>query len=65
MSDFGCCPICGAPGRVRYPKGSDICENGHKYPSRWAVPKCGPPVVHGCENARDGEYVETAIVGVK
>lgn len=33
---YGYCPICGKKGiaRVRVLGGNDICESGHKYPSR-------------------------------
>ena len=38
-SAYGCCPQCGLPGkqRERRPNGNDICEAGHKYPSKSAV----------------------------
>ena len=38
---YGLCPHCGAYGvmRERGPNGSDECENGHRYPSRDAVPQ--------------------------
>lgn len=37
---YGYCPTCRAPGkaRERRPDGDDICENGHKYPSKSAIP---------------------------
>ena len=36
---YGFCPHCGAPGkaRERRPNGDDLCERGHRYPSRDAV----------------------------
>lgn len=39
-SPYGFCPTCGAPGRTRErrPDGNDTCNNGHKYPSRSAIP---------------------------
>ena len=42
-SPYGFCPICGAPAvsRERCPDGNDVCERGHTYPSRDAVPEPG------------------------
>ena len=39
MSNYGYCPICGAPGktRERRPDGNDICERGHTYPAKSAL----------------------------
>lgn len=39
MSVYGFCPQCGAPGKMRErrPNGDDVCERGHKYPSRTAL----------------------------
>lgn len=36
MSNYGYCPICGAPGksRERRPDGNDVCERGHSYPAK-------------------------------
>ena len=36
---YGSCPHCGArvTDRERRPDGDDICENGHKYPSKSSV----------------------------
>ena len=36
---YGYCPICGAPGynRERRLNGNDMCEKGHKYPSKDAT----------------------------
>jgi hypothetical protein len=38
-SPYGKCPICGANGvqREKRPNGDDMCERGHKYPSKDAV----------------------------
>lgn len=38
---LGYCPVCGARGekRERRMNGDDICEQGHKYPSRDALPE--------------------------
>lgn len=38
-SQYGYCPACGAPGRLRErrPGGNDTCENRHVYPSRDAI----------------------------
>ena len=35
---YGFCPVCGARGRMREQRlgGDDICEHGHRYPSRLA-----------------------------
>jgi hypothetical protein len=39
VSDYGYCPMCGAPGRERERRlnGNDICERGHLYPSLHAL----------------------------
>ena len=38
---YGYCPVCFSSGvsRERRPNGDDTCYNGHKYPSRHALPK--------------------------
>lgn len=38
-TDYGFCPICGAPGveRERRPNGNDACQQGHAYPSSKAL----------------------------
>jgi hypothetical protein len=38
---YGFCPICGSPGKTRERRmnGDDICEKGHKYPSKDSVQK--------------------------
>lgn len=39
MNVYGFCPKCGAPGKFRERRidGNDICEKGHKYPSKSAL----------------------------
>ena len=38
---LGYCPVCGARGKKRECRmnGNDICEQGHTYPSRDALPQ--------------------------
>lgn len=40
---YGFCPTCKAPGKARERRldGNDVCENGHKYPSKSALADCG------------------------
>lgn len=44
MSQYGYCPICGAPGvgRERRMDGNDMCSNGHTYKSSLAVNDANP-----------------------
>ena len=43
-SVYGYCPLCGAPGvsRERRMNGTDMCDNGHLYPSKECHERTSP-----------------------
>lgn len=50
MNPYGYCPVCGSEiaSRERRPDGNDICDEGHKFPSKDAISdkgECLLPIV--------------------